>query len=162
MFYNELDMLTYRLNLLNNIVDYFVLVEAIYTFIGKKKKLYYNDNKHLFDKFNNKIIHIIVNDLPYIYPNVNINNNDQWHNENFHRNAISQGINNITDISNDDLIIIADLDEIPDPRTLQLIKDKKFIVDINILQMEMYYYNLNTKYLNDWYHCKILSYKKYK
>ena len=48
IFYNELDLLTYRLNLLNNIVDYFIIVESTHTFIGKEKKLFFNDNKHLF------------------------------------------------------------------------------------------------------------------
>ena len=38
IFYNELDLLTYKLNVLNDIVDYFVLVEATHTFIGKEKR----------------------------------------------------------------------------------------------------------------------------
>jgi beta-1,4-mannosyl-glycoprotein beta-1,4-N-acetylglucosaminyltransferase len=38
IFYNELELLTYRLNLLNNIVDYFVIVESTHTFTGKEKK----------------------------------------------------------------------------------------------------------------------------
>ena len=36
-FYNEFDLLTYRLNILNPCVDYFVIVEARQTFIGKEK-----------------------------------------------------------------------------------------------------------------------------
>ena len=40
IFYNELELLTYRFNLLNNIVDYFIIVECSHTFIGKEKKLY--------------------------------------------------------------------------------------------------------------------------
>ena len=39
IFYNELDLLTYRLNLLKNIVDYFIIVESTHTFIGKEKKI---------------------------------------------------------------------------------------------------------------------------
>ena len=50
IFYNELDMLTYRLNILNDVVDYFVLVESNHTFVGKEKPLFYQDNKHLFEK----------------------------------------------------------------------------------------------------------------
>ena len=70
-FYNELDMLTYRLNILNDIVDYFVLVEATHTHVGKEKPLFYKENKHLFEKFNHKIIHIVVDDFPNKYPNIN-------------------------------------------------------------------------------------------
>ena len=40
MFYNELDMLEFRLKELNSVVDKFVIVEATQTFVGNKKKLY--------------------------------------------------------------------------------------------------------------------------
>jgi len=60
------------------------------------------------------------------------------------------------------LLIISDLDEIPDPYTLNKIKRSEIIIDINILEMDLYYYNLNTKFKNKWPLCKILSYKKYK
>ena len=138
IFYNELDLLTYRFNLLNNIVDYFIIVESTHTFIGKEKKLFFNENKHLFENFRNKIIHIIVDDFPYKYHNVNICNNDVWNNEYFQRNAISRGINYIKDLSEYDLIIISDLDEIPHPYTLDKIKKGDMIVDINALEMDFY------------------------
>lgn len=162
IFYNELDLLTYRLNLLNNIVDYFIIVESTHTFIGKEKKLYFNENKHLFENFTNKIIHIIVDDFPYKYPYVNIANNDVWNNEFFQRNAISRGINYIKNLTDSDVIIIADLDEIPDPYTLDKIKQEIITVDINILEMDFYYYNLNSRMNHKFELCKIISYKKYK
>uniref|UniRef100_A0A6C0F7N6 Glycosyltransferase family 17 n=1 Tax=viral metagenome TaxID=1070528 RepID=A0A6C0F7N6_9ZZZZ len=161
IFYNELDLLTYRFNLLNNIVDYFIIVESTHTFIGKEKKLFFNENKHLFENFRNKIIHIIVDDFPYKYPNVNIGENDVWNNEFFQRNAISRGINYIKDLSQYDVIIISDLDEIPDPYTLDKIKKGDIIVNINTLEMDLYYYNLNTRYQSKWLLCKIISYKNY-
>ena len=37
IFYNELELLKYRINILNNIVDYFVIIESTHTFIGKEK-----------------------------------------------------------------------------------------------------------------------------
>ena len=162
IFYNELDLLTYRLNLLNNIVDYFIIVESTHTFVGKEKSLFFNENKHLFEKFTNKIIHIIVDDFPHKYPNVNISNNDVWNNEIFQRNAISRGINSIENLTESDLIIISDLDEIPDPNTLNNIKQGALIVDINILEMDFYYYNLNTRFKSKIITSKIISYKKYK
>jgi beta-1,4-mannosyl-glycoprotein beta-1,4-N-acetylglucosaminyltransferase len=162
IFYNELDLLTYRLNLLNNIVDYFIIVESTHTFVGKEKSLFFNENKHLFEKFTNKIIHIIVDDFPHKYPNVNIAANDVWNNEIFQRNAISRGINSIENLTESDLIIISDLDEIPDPNTLNNIKQGALIVDINILEMDFYYYNLNTRFKSKIITSKIISYKKYK
>ena len=161
IFYNELDLLNYRLNILDSIVDYFVIVESTHTFVGKEKLLFFNENKHLFEKFNSKIIHIIVDDFPYKYPNINISNNDVWENEYFQRNSISRGIQSIANLSNSDLIIISDVDEIPDPNTLDKIKKGEITVELNTLVMNMYYYNLNTRHINKWTLCKILSYKKY-
>jgi beta-1,4-mannosyl-glycoprotein beta-1,4-N-acetylglucosaminyltransferase len=161
-FYNELDLLTYRLNILNKIVDYFVIVESTHTHVGKEKKLFFDENKHLFEQFSEKIIHIIVDDFPHKYPNINISNNEQWVNEQFQRNAISRGINCIKDLSKTDVIIISDADEIPDPNTLDRVKKGDIIVDINILQMDLYYYNLNSKVQVVWHLCKIISYEKYK
>ena len=162
IFYNEIDLLTYRLNILNDIVDYFVVVEATHTFTGKEKKLFFNENKHLFDKFNDKIIHIIVDDFPYKYPNINFGNNEQWQNEFFQRNAISRGLTCINNLDQNDVIMISDLDEIPDPCTLDKVKKGDIIVDINILLMDLYYYNLNSKMKEKWALCKIISYKRYK
>lgn len=162
IFYNELELLTYRFNILNNIVDYFIIVESTHTFVGKEKKLFFNENKHLFENFKEKIIHIIVDDFPFKYPNININNNEQWKNESFQRNAISRGLDCINNLNLTDILIIADLDEIPDPKTLCDIKNRNIMIDINILQMEFYYYNLNTKFASKWPLCKILSYQKYK
>ena len=161
IFYNELDLLTYRLNLLNNIVDYFIIVESTHTFVGKEKNLVFNENKHLFENFSTKIIHIIVDDLPYKYTNINIDTSLVWANEFFQRNAISRGINCVNDLSSSDVIIISDLDEIPDPNTLDKIVKGDIIVDINILGMDLYYYNLNTRFTSTWTLCKIISYKKY-
>jgi beta-1,4-mannosyl-glycoprotein beta-1,4-N-acetylglucosaminyltransferase len=160
-FYNEIDLLTYRLNLLNNSVDYFVIVEATHTFVGKEKPLFFNENKDLFEKFSNKIINVIVDDFPYKYPNVNVHNRDVWKNEIFQRNAISRGIDCIKDLSESDLIIVSDLDEIPDPSTLDKIKKGDIKVDINILEMDLYYFNLNTRFKDKWSGCKILSYETY-
>ena len=91
IFFNELDLLKYRLNILDDVVDYFVLVESTHTHIGKEKPLFYNENKNMFEKFNHKIIHVIVDDFPYKYPNINIEKDEQWTNERFQRDCISRG-----------------------------------------------------------------------
>ena len=161
-FYNEIDMLTYRLNVLNDVVDYFILVESNQTFVGKSKPLFFNENKDLFNKFSKKIIHIIV-DLPFDNNNINIKNGEQWKNETFQRNCISQGLDKIKYILNDnDMIIISDVDEIGDPNTLFKIKNKDIKNDINVLEQDFYYYNLNSKRNEYWYHSKMVTYKKYK
>ena len=50
IFYNELELLNYRLNVLNDVVDYFIIVESTHTFVGKEKTLYYQENKELFNE----------------------------------------------------------------------------------------------------------------
>jgi beta-1,4-mannosyl-glycoprotein beta-1,4-N-acetylglucosaminyltransferase len=160
-FYNEMDLLNYRLNILYDVVDYFVIVESTHTHVGKEKPLFYKDNKHLFEKFNDKIVHIIVDDFPYKYPAINIANGEQWENERFQRNQIKKGIEKINNIDNNDILIITDLDEIPDPNTLIKIKNKEIKVDIQVLQMDLYHYNLNTIASGKWPSARILTYEKY-
>jgi beta-1,4-mannosyl-glycoprotein beta-1,4-N-acetylglucosaminyltransferase len=161
-FYNELNILNYRLNVLNDVVDYVILVEAKQTHVGKPKKLFYDENKEMFEKFNDKIIHIVV-DLPFNETNINISNGEQWTNEIFQRNCIKQGLEKIKHKLNDeDHIVIADVDEIPDPKRLLQIRNKNINNDINMLEQELYYYNLNSKRNEYWYHCKTISYKKYR
>ena len=149
---------------MNNVVDFFIIVEATHTFTGKEKPLFFNENKHLFENFDKKIIHVIVDDIP------NKNNpqgkEEVWSNERFQRNAISRGINcvkDLSDLSDHDFIIISDVDEIPDPNTLDVIRKRdNRIEDIYSLEMDFYYYNLNTKLQEKLYFSKIIPYKKYK
>jgi beta-1,4-mannosyl-glycoprotein beta-1,4-N-acetylglucosaminyltransferase len=157
-FYNELDLLTYRLNILNDVVDYFIIVEAKYTHSGIEKPLFFNENKQLFSKFHDKIIHIIVEEFPFIYPNINYGKNEQWGNEHHQRNMISQGLAKLT-LQPSDLIVISDLDEIPNPDTL--LESKKQNIVIGYFNMVLYYYNLNTLSESLWEKAKIISYGAY-
>ena len=162
IFYNELDLLNYRLNLLDEYVDYFVIVEATHTHSGNEKKLFYNENRDLFEKFKYKIIHIIVDDFPYKYPNIDIEKNQQWKNENYQRNCIKRGIDRLT-LDDSDIITICDLDEIPNPKILNELKDNKRQITNSCLKMDIYYYNLNNKTnINDWIVPKLISYKELK
>ena len=160
MFYNELDLLNYRFNLLNDIVDWFVVVEATHTHSGKEKPLWYEDNKIFFEAFHHKIIHVVVDDFPYKYPQINYQQGQQWKNEHFQRDAISRGLNTIKGmLSGDDVMTITDLDEIPDPRTLAKIKAGEVTVSggLKKLEMDFYYYNLNTKQQSKWVLAKIAT-----
>ena len=54
------------------------------------------------------------------------------------------------------------MDEIPDPEVLKKVKNNEINVTVNSLEQDMYYYNLNSKQIEKWYHPKILSYKSFK
>ncbi len=106
-FFNELDILELRLHILDAIVDKFVLVEATKTHSNKPKPLYFQENKHRYARFLDKIIHIVIDDYP---PFVNA-----WTYENHQRNGIERGLK---DCLPTDLILISDCDEIPNPEQL--------------------------------------------
>lgn len=102
-FFNELDILKIRLNVLSPVVDKFVISEATETFSGLKKPLYYEENKELFEEFADKIIHVVVDDTP---------KGDTHARDTFQKNAVTRGLKDCTD---EDIIIFSDLDEIPNP-----------------------------------------------
>lgn len=102
-FFNELDILKIRLNVLAPIVDKFVISEATETFSGLKKPLYYEENKELFAEFQDKIIHVVVDDTPQ---------GDTHYRDTFQKNAVTRGLAGCKD---EDIIIFSDLDEIPNP-----------------------------------------------
>ena len=145
-------MLKYRLLVLYPIVDYFLLVEAAHTYVGNSKHLFYQENKDLFKQFQDKIIHVVVDDMP--------NTKNAWDNETHQRRCISRGLSQI-DVNNDDILIISDLDEIVNPDIIKNVKQHGLSAPSR-LKMDLYYYNLNT-YVTDynWNAATILSYEQF-
>jgi beta-1,4-mannosyl-glycoprotein beta-1,4-N-acetylglucosaminyltransferase len=161
-FYNELDMLLYRLDTLDSVVDKFILVEATRTHRGNEKPLFYEQNKEMFGRFMNKIIHIVDDGLAK-NPIINANNqwNDGvWQNENHQRNSIANGLD-VLMLDEDDILIISDVDEIPNPDVLRMIREKNISIEYMSLCQDMYYYNLTTLNSQKWFLPKILSYSYY-
>lgn len=91
-------------------MDYFVLVEATTTHSGQPKELVFRENRARYDAFLHKIIHIVIEDMPPIL------RNDRWQLENYQRRCISRAL---TNCERDDIILISDVDEIPDCKLLQ-------------------------------------------
>jgi beta-1,4-mannosyl-glycoprotein beta-1,4-N-acetylglucosaminyltransferase len=58
IFFNELDLLELRLNVLDSYVDYFVICEASVTHSGINKEYIFENNKHRFSKFLMIFIHL--------------------------------------------------------------------------------------------------------
>jgi beta-1,4-mannosyl-glycoprotein beta-1,4-N-acetylglucosaminyltransferase len=158
-FYNELDMLEYRLKTLENVVDYFVIVEATLTHVGKSKEMYFEKFKErsIYTKCKKKIIHVIVDDFPF--PEVNSLKNEQWKNEKFQRNCITRGLSQIQ-IKPDDIIVVSDVDEILNPCTLQKIKSGDILLkNVADIEQDFYYYNLESKMDHLWYFSKMFRWK---
>jgi beta-1,4-mannosyl-glycoprotein beta-1,4-N-acetylglucosaminyltransferase len=188
LFSFELDMLKFRLKELNDAVDYFVLVEATHThggwnekeYRGIPKKLLYEENKHLFEEYKDKIIHVVVDDFAV--------ETQQWKGEwdrEFHqREAITRGLNQLS-LQDNDVIIINDCDEIPNSDLLKQFKlhggfnifsdndNLKYIQDNTYIDIianrevigllyDYYYYNLECKKKNWWWLPKAVTYKTLK
>jgi hypothetical protein len=162
IFYNELDMLKFRLEYLYDTVDHFVLVEMYKTHSGNLKPYYFNDNKDKFAKYLDKIVHVMVDTdyVPVVQPKLKfglkkpkLKPNIQR--EMYHRNYIRSGLDKLV-LNDNDIVIISDLDEIPDRNTLKELKNTG-LDGIYSLSQDMYYYNLNCKLQEKWSHSKIIQ-----
>src|SRR5699024_567164 len=105
-FFNELDLLDVRLNILDEYVDKFVLVEMPCTFQGKKKNLIFKENRERFRKYLDKIIYVCPSEFPMY------NGDGDFGIEYFQRNSILEAL---TLCDPEDIVIISDIDEIPNP-----------------------------------------------
>jgi beta-1,4-mannosyl-glycoprotein beta-1,4-N-acetylglucosaminyltransferase len=164
MYYDEDLLLDIRLNALDKYVKKFVITEATYTHNGAKKKLNFNINN--FNKFKNKIDYIVVDQQP---PNVRKLKEDDtakikeeklilngMARDYFQRENLKKGLKNLKD---DDLVVISDLDEIPNFDNLDFNKINNNII---IFQQKMFYYKLNL-YYNEfiWAGSKAVKYKNF-
>lgn len=131
-FFNELDLLEIRLNILKDVVDRFVIVEAGETHTGKPKPFYFEENRERFAEFADRIIYIKIAKFP--------EGLGAWGNENYQRNELMCGLAGAED--NDD-VLISDLDEIPNPEAVIRYRGTS---GIKVFRQKYYSFFLN--YLN--------------
>ncbi len=148
MYFDEDLLLDIRLNSLDKFVKKFVITEATYTHNGNKKKLNFDIKK--FKKFEDKIIYIVVDDQPKNI--LDLNNEDTKEElgeklilngmarDYFQREKLTDGLSAALD---EDLILISDLDEIPNLENLNFHQIKNQIV---IFEQKILYYKLNLLY----------------
>ena len=165
MFYDEDLVIDLRLNILNEHVHEFVIVESKFTHSGKKRELLFDINK--YSKFKNKINYIVLENEPVDLERVHDNDTDDKKNskyimnalkrENFQRNGIKKGL---TNAKPDDLILVSDVDEIPNLSNLDLNEINDNII---LFKQNFYYYKFNLK-LEDmpWLGTKGCKYKNLK
>ncbi|MBP3604422.1 MAG: hypothetical protein J6J79_09790 [Lachnospiraceae bacterium] len=153
-FFNEVDLCLLRMSILDDIVDKFVVVEGTKTHSNNDKPLYFSENMYKFEKFKDKIIHIVVDEWPEY--------DSRWTFEHYQRNCILKGL---TGCNEDDIIILSDLDEIPNPRAVK--KAVNFLKKHNgicCFEMFLFFYFLN--YLDYskvfwYYHPKVFKYREF-
>ncbi|MCR4636553.1 MAG: glycosyl transferase GT17 family protein [Butyrivibrio sp.] len=110
--FNELDILKLRLNILNPYVDRFIIEEATTTFSGQPKELCFEKNKEMFKEFLHKITYIVVDENPV--------EATTFERDMFQKNHLIEGLKDVTD---KDIIMLSDCDEIPSPKALKWVFD---------------------------------------
>jgi beta-1,4-mannosyl-glycoprotein beta-1,4-N-acetylglucosaminyltransferase len=146
MFFNELELLEIRLNELDQVIDKFILVESPVTHSGNPKPLYYRENAHLFERFNDRIIHVIYNPPPEAQ--------NSWDRERGQRDAIRLGVPELED---EDFVIISDADEIPSAESITKYSEDMGVAAFN---QNLFYFWLNT-YSCGWAGPKAIPYHEY-
>ncbi len=143
MYFDEDLVLDLRLNYLNKFVDKFIIVECSYNHKGEKRIPQFNLDK--FSKFKDKIKYILINENSPNLEKININDknaDDKYiinavKRENFQRNSIIKGLD---DASDNDWILISDLDEIPNLEKINLNEISNHLV---FFKQHMIYYKFN-------------------
>jgi len=153
-FFNEEHILDLRLNILNKFVDFFVIVESTNDHQGNIKKLNLDLNK--FKKFENKIIYIVVDDTEDAIKKSHLGGESLV--EQHQRNSVMKGLKNCHD---DDLIILSDVDEIPDLNKLKIFNKKNKYA---VFSQKAFAYKLNllNETENNWHGSKICLKKNLK
>ena len=126
MYNNEDLLLDLRLNVLDQYVDQFIIIESLFDHQGNKKRL--NFRLENYSKLKNKIKYIVLHSFP--------KNLTSWQKENYNRNYITNGLE---DAKPDDYIMISDLDEIPKIEDKTIFGKKKYTV----FTQKMFYYKFN-------------------
>jgi beta-1,4-mannosyl-glycoprotein beta-1,4-N-acetylglucosaminyltransferase len=132
-FFNELDLLEIRLNILDPYVDYFVIGESKQTFSGKEKPLYFLESEDRFKKWANKIIRVEIEPADFS----NAFERAAYQKDSLRYILMSRPANN------SDIVYFGDLDEIWKP---QKITDDK----VYNLQQLNYCYYLDNRSSENW------------
>jgi len=136
-FFRENFITNIRFEILNNLVDYFVVCESKFDHTGKKKSLNFKLHNCFFKK---KIIYIVI-DEPF--PN---NLKTGWARQAYQRDYM---IYKIPNIQVNDYLFFSDPDEIPDPSKLKNFKlEKKY--GIFLQKFYIYKFNIYNKYDSPW------------
>ena len=133
LFNDEADMIEIHLNELKNVVDLFVIVESNVTFSGQPKRLVFSDIKDKFLDIADKIVNIVVSDLP---------EGSVWIKERHLRQTTYQ--KNL--VKKGDIFLLADIDEIVRPTVLQYLKSCSGYDGKSVLfDLDIFYYSYSTK-----------------
>ncbi len=153
-YFDEDHLLDIRLNILDQYVKKFVITEATYTHNGSKKKLNF-DIKN-FKKFKDKITYLVVDKSPDNISKLSESDSEEKKAEKSILNGMARDyfqrerlIEGLTKTNENDIILISDLDEIPNLADVSFSSIKNKII---IFEQKMFYYKLNLLYKDTLWH----------
>lgn len=183
IFFNELDILNLKMETLDDIVDYFVVVEGLKTHSGIPKQPIFWENRWMFEKFRKKIIHFVCYDTPDDYTNLlpdttdtkdpfynlvikRVNDGDWWDHsipsygrDTFEKESL---IRPLAICSDDDIILLSDTDEIVRPEILEQVIDSFELNKVYHFQHDMFYYYVNLQKDEPWHGTIAVSFETFK
>lgn len=136
IFSNELDMLEVRWRELHPYVSKFVILESNTTFTGIPKPLFFASNRARFAFAEDKIAHGVFSGRAADRGS----HKDPFVLESEQRGAMN-GLLHRTGISNGDLLIMSDTDEIPSPHTIKLLQWCDEVPPVLHLELRHYMYS---------------------
>lgn len=162
-FFNELDLLEFRLKFLDEFVDHFVIAESNLTYNGKPKPYHFDEAKERFKEWEHKIIYIR---LKQGTEGLSFENSNSYNPESAafkmeygQRNALMQAAEKMND---DDLVLVSDIDEIPDPVALKKLDHTRLPVAFSML---FHYYYMNCQNMGEsrwWNGCIAVTGRQFK
>ena len=133
-YFDEEHLAELRINILKDVVDYFVICESEETHRGKTKKLNFPLKK--FESIKHKIRYVSFKNFPKL--------TSAWDRQDYQRNFL---LNGLSGIDKNDIILFSDVDEIPNPKSI-----KEYVSNnsdkIGIFIQKFFYYKLNINVLD--------------
>lgn len=155
----EADILELRLNILDPVVDQFIICEGDETTAGNPKPRYFEENKERYARWAHKIKYHIFS--PYTDPILKFYASEKlpipidqhwWHREFIQKESMRYALTHLKD---DDRVFIGDVDEIWNP-------DIPYPVGRGELKQTVYSYYLNNRSSEWWTGTSLMQYKDIK
>ena len=160
-YFNEDLMMDVRFHVLDKYVEKFIVTEATYSHSGKKKNLNFDINK--YPKFKDKIIYLVIDEEPKnltYYDGELLDMHKRLNSVKRIELSYDYMAKAISNIAEDDLVILSDNDEIPNLDSKQFQNCKKNVI---LFKQLFFYYKFNLYYdLVPWYGSKACKKKSLK
>lgn len=182
-FFRELELLKLKLEELYDTVDGFVISESNITHSGNPKPLYLKENEKLFEKYSDKIIYVYEDMSNVSNSFLESDSNDKVTNflirrvnastwfptsvrsyflDTWQKESVIRGLFD-SNIDDDSLVILGDLDEIPKASVVKEIAEDFDDDEIWNMEHKLFWYYLNMQKTDEqWYGNVITSFRRFK